>query len=165
VIDVAQSAYRFSNVGPPLLWYMQLWYPRMANDWFGYGGNDFIDVYFVDHLMYAAIRALATMKAYVDFRRQGFDIKAIRYEDLVARPLETCQRLMEAYGLSPSLAQKAVVCMHDDSQKDTIAAREFLRSFPDAELTPEIVESMNRFAAKYDLPPVSDECILEGTIA
>jgi len=165
VIDVAKSTDRLSYVLPTTLWYMQLWYPRAMNDWMGHGGADFIDVYFLDNLTYSAVRALATMKPYVDFRRQGFDISAIRYEDLIARPFEICQRLMEACGLPASLAQKAIRGMQEDSQKDTEAARNVLRNFPVAEVTPEIIESMNGFAAKYGLPPVNEECILEGTLA
>jgi len=134
-------------------------------DQMGYGGNDYINMRFENLLTWAAARALATMKAYVDFRRQGFDIKAVRYEDLVARPLETCERLMEACGLPVSLAHEVVKCMQHDSQKNTQVSREKLRRFRDAEVTPEIIESMNRLAAKYGLPPVSEECILEGTIA
>jgi len=134
-------------------------------DQMGYGGNDYINMRFENLLTWAAARALATMKAYVDFRRQGFDIKAVRYEDLVARPLETCQRLMEACGLPVPLAQKAVRCMQDDSQKKTKISRESLGRFRDAEVTPKIMESMNRLAAKHDLPPVNEQCILDGTIS
>jgi len=165
VINVAKSSYRMSDLGPSIMKYMQSINPRMMNDWMGYGGNDFINIYFENTLILAAIRALATMKAYVDFRRQGFDIKAVRYEDVVARPLETCQRLMEACGLPVSLAHEVVKCMQHDSQKNTKISREKLKRCRDAEVTPEIIKSMNRFATKYDLPPVSEECILEGTIA
>jgi len=138
---------------------------RMMSDWTGHGGNDYINIYFENALVLSAARSLATMKAYVDFRRQGFDIKAIRYEDLVARPLETCERLMEACGLPVSLAHEVVKCMQHDSQKNTEHSRERLRRFRDPEVTPEIIESMNRLAAKYGLPPVSEECILEGTMS
>ena len=165
VINVAKSSARMSNVGPSMLRYMQLMYPKLMNDWMGYGGTDYTDAHFDNFLTWAAARALATMKAYVDFRRQGFDIKGVRYEDLVTHPLETCQRLMEACGFPESLAEKAVRGMQDDSQKKTKISRERMKKFRDAEVTTDIIESMNMYAAKYDLPPVNEECILEGTMA
>jgi len=165
VIKVAKSTLRINNNLPPMLRLLQVISTSMFLDWMGYGGDDYNNISFENDMTAAAVLPLATMKAYVDFRRQGFDIKAVRYEDLVARPLETCERLMEACGLPVSLAHEVVKCMQDDSQKNTQVSREKLRRFRDAEVTPEIIESMNRLAAKYGLPPVSEECILEGTIA
>ena len=136
----------------------------MFLDWMGYGGNDYKNNQFENDVAAAAVLPLTTMKAYVDFRRQGFDIKAIRYEDLVARPLEICQRLMEACGLPVSDVHEIVKCIQYDSQKNTKISREKLKRFRDAEVTPEAIESLNRLAAKYDLPPVNEECILEETI-
>ena len=111
-----------------------------------------------------AVWALVTIKAYLDFRRRGFDISAIRYEDLVARPHEICRRSMEACGLPVSFADSIDQSMQDDSQKNTIFCKSGLSRFRDPEVTPEIKDSLDRLAAKYGLPPVSEECILEGTL-
>ena len=165
VVSVAKSSARMANIIPSIMRLLHSVNPTMMMERMGYGGNDYVNVHFENFLTWAAVRALATMKAYVDFRRRGFDIKGIRYEDLIAHPLETAERLMEACGLPVSLAQKAVRCMQDDSQKKSRISRESLGRFRDAEVTPEIIESMNKYAAKYDLPPVNEECILEGTIS
>ena len=37
----------------------------------------------------------AATKAYLDARRRGFDISALRYEDVVARPLDMCRVILE----------------------------------------------------------------------
>jgi len=133
-------------------------------DWMGYGGADF-NVLIRNDLTLGATFAMAAMKAYVDFRRRGFNAGAVRYEDLVARPLEMCERLMEACGLSASLAQDIVSAMQADSQQKTAISRAALGQFRDPELTPEITESLSMLAAKFDLPPVEQEYFLEGTLS
>jgi len=118
-----------------------------------------------NQLTYGAVCALVSMKAYLDFRRRGFDISAIRYEDLVARPHEICRRAMEACGLPVYFADSIDQCMQEDSQKGTVVSKSALSRFRDPEVTPEIKDSLDRLAAKYGLPPVSEECILEGTLS
>jgi len=97
--------------------------PRMFLDWLGYGGNDVIDIPIQNDLTLGTVCALSSMKAYVDFRRRGFDIKGMRYDDLVARPFEIYQRLLEACRLDVSLAEKAVRCMQNDSQHNATMSR------------------------------------------
>jgi len=130
----------------------------------GYGGNDFRgDV--VHDLTLGAVPALVAMKEYVDFRRRGFDMKAVRYEDLVARPLEICRRLMEACGLPVSLAQDIVTVMRVDSQQTTAISRASLGRFQNPEMTLDIMDSLNEHATKFGLPSVYDVCMLEGTLS
>ena len=133
-------------------------------DWMGYGGSDF-KVLVNNDLTFGAVCVLAATKAYVDFRRQGFHINAIRYEDLVARPLETCQRLMEFCGLPVSLAHDVITGMEADSQQKTAISRAALRQFHDPEVTPDVTQSLNVLAAKFGLPPVNEECVLEGSLS
>ena len=116
-------------------------------------------------LTIGAVFVLVSMKAYLDFRRRGFDISAIRYEDLIERPLEICRRAMEACGLPVSFADNIVSCMQEDSQKNTALSKSSLSKFCDPEVTPEIKDSLDSLAAKYGLPPVSEGCILEGTLS
>jgi len=132
--------------------------------WCGHIHSDF-HVLIENDLTLGAVYALVTMKAYLEFRRRGFDISAIRYEDLVARPHEICRRSMEACGLPVSFADSIEQSMQDDSQKNTILSQSALSRFRNPEVTPEIKDSLDRLAAKYGLPPVSEECILEGTLS
>jgi len=166
VVKVAQSTLRINNNLPPMMKLLQMMNMGKFLDWMGYGGSDYNSVEFENDVTTAAVLPLATMKAYVDFRRQGYDIQGVRYEDLVAHPLETCQRLMEACGLPVSDAQEVVKCMQHDSQKNTKISIEKMRKYCDAEVTTETVESLNRLAGIYGLPSVDKECpILDGTIA
>jgi len=132
--------------------------------WCGDIYSDF-HVLIENDLTIGAVYALVSMKAYLDFCRRGFDISAIRYEDLVERPLEICRRAMEACSLPVSFADNIVSCMQEDSQKNTMLSRSALSRFRFPEVTPEMKDSLDRLAAKYGLPPVSEGCILEGTLS
>jgi len=131
--------------------------------WCGNNPNDF-KILIENDLTFWAACALVTMKAYLAFRRQGFDIRAIRYEDLVARPLEISERVMEALGLPASFAENIHMCMQEDSQKNTPVSRAALALLRVPDVTPEIQESLDRLAVKYGLQPISKGFILEGTL-
>ena len=132
--------------------------------WCGHSPNDFRILIENDLTLWAAC-ALATMKAYLEFRRKGFDIRAVRYEDLVERPQEICERFMEAVGLPVSFAENISTCMQEDSQKDSVVSQAAMARFRVTEVTPEIRNSLDMLAAQYGLGPISQECILEGTLS
>jgi len=102
-------------------------------------------------LTFGAVYALVSMKAYLDFRRRGFNISAFRYEDLVERPLEICRRAMEACGLPVSFADNIVSCMQEDSQMNNMMSRSALSRFRNPEVTPEIKDSLDKLAT-HDHP-------------
>jgi len=133
-------------------------------DWMGYGGTDF-DVLIENDLSFGAVCALAAMKAYLDFCLRGFDVKAVRYETLIARPRETCERLMEACGLPVSLAEDVIRAMETDSQQNTAISRAAIGKFRDPEMTAETTKSLNKLAVKFGQTPVNEECFLEGTLS
>ena len=133
-------------------------------DWLGHGGTDF-NTLIDNDLTFGATCALAAMKTYIDLRRQGVHINAIRYETLIARPLETCEQLMQECGLPVTLAHDIVSGMHVDSQRNTNISRAALGQFRDPEVTPEMTESLNKLAAKFGLPLVNEDCFLEGTFS
>jgi len=169
VTKVAKSLYRVSCAIPSarlaqLMGRLSGSLCARVGDWIGYGADDY-NILIENDLTYGAVYVLTSMKAYLEFRRGGFNIKAIRYEDLVERPLETCKRLMEACTLPVALAQDAVSRMHTDSQHQSSMSRAALGRFQEPKLTPDVMESLNRLAADYGLPPFTDECILEGTIS
>jgi len=132
--------------------------------WCGESHGDF-RVLIENDLTLGAVYALVAMKAYLDFRRRGFDIGAVRYEDLMSRPVEICRRTMAACRLPVSFADNIATCMQDDAQNNTVLSKSILSKFRDPEVTPEVKISLDRLAAKYGLPPVSEGCILEGTIS
>ena len=168
VTKVAKSLYRLSCTMPSirlaqLLGRLSPSLCAAVLDWMGYGGTDF-NVLIENDLSFGAVCALTAMKAYLDFRRRGFDIRAVRYESLIARPVETCGRLVKACGLPASSVQDIIRGMEADSQQKTAISRPVPGRLRDPEMTPEIAESLNNLAARFGLPPVSDECLLEGTL-
>jgi len=169
VTKVGKSLYRLSCAMPSvkLAQLLGRLSPTMGVailDWMGFGGNDF-NFLIENDLTFGAVCVLAAVRSYIQFRRTGFDIHAVRYEDLVARPLEICRRLMKVCGLPVSLAQDIVDAgMGADSQRNTAISRTALGQFQDPEITPEIMESLNNLAAKHGLPPVNEVYLLEGSL-
>jgi len=170
VTKVGRSLYRLSCAMPSvkLAQLLGRLSPNMCVavlDWMGYGGNDF-NVLIENDLTFGAVCVLAAVKSYLQFRRGGFDIHAVRYEDLVARPLEVCRRLMEVCGLPVSLAEDIVDSgMGSDSQRNTAISRTALGQFQDPDITLEIMESLNKLAVKHGLPPVSETYLLDGSLS
>jgi len=168
VTNVAKSLYRLSTFLPSRM--LVSLAGRLSESvcstlcsWCGHNANDF-KILIENELTFWAAWALATMKAYLEFRRQGFDIRAVRYEDLMVRPLEISERVMEALGLPASFAENISTCMQEDSQKNTPVSWTSLVQFRAPKVTPEIQESLDRLAMNYGLQPVSKECVLEGTL-
>jgi len=102
---------------------------------------------------------------YLDFRRRGFDVSALRYEDLVERPLDMCRILMEFCGLPVSLAELAVKGLDVDSQRNSIFAKSSLAHIEVPQLTPETKEQLNELLKKYGVPLIGEPNILEGTLS
>lgn len=68
----------------------------------------------------------ATTSVYLDMRRRGLNIIALRYEDLVARPLDMCRVILEFCRLPVSLAEHAVKAFDVDSHRNSIHAESVL---------------------------------------
>ena len=62
-------------------------------------------------LLLGALVYAVTISAYLDMRRRGFDISAVHYEHLVARPLDMCRVILEFCRLPASLAELAVLSL------------------------------------------------------
>jgi len=106
-----------------------------------------------------------TTSTYLDLRRRGFDVSALRYEDLVARHLDMCRILMEFCGLPVSLAEHAVKGLDHDSQRNSIFAKSSLAHIKVPQLTPETTAQLNELLIKYGLPLIGEPNILEGTLS
>ena len=102
-----------------------------------------------------------TTATYLDMYRRGFDIRALRYEDLVARPLDMCRVILEFCRLPVSLAEQAVTAFDVDSQRNSMIAKSVIGHFKEPEMTPEVKEQMK----KYGLPLVGEPGIIEGTLS
>ena len=98
---------------------------------------------------------MATSK-YIEMRRRGFDISALRYEDLVARPLDMCRVILEFCHLPVSLVELAVKAFDRDSQKDSEVSKSVLERFKEPQLTPQKKEKLNELLKKNGLPLIGD---------
>ena len=109
---------------------------KMMAESFGLDGSDFA-VRITNDLMPGVLLAGMTTATYLDMYRRGFDIKALRYEDLVARPLDMCRVILEFCRLPVSLAEQAVTAFDVDSQRNSMIAKSVIGHFKEPEMTPE----------------------------
>ena len=107
---------------------------------------------------------VAAGKTYLETRRRGVKVNAVRYEELVGQPLETCRRLMEYRGLPVELAKLAVRGLEVDSQRNAPNAKAIIGSIREPQLTEESKQSLSRILEKFGLPLLHEECVLEGTL-
>ena len=112
VVAVAKSYYRLSMAIPILRLRSLLGsYPtkmtKVIANWMGMVGSDFSERQNNDLALGVLFYAEA-ISVYLDARRRGFDVSAVRYEDLVARPLDVCRVILEFCHLPVSLAELAV---------------------------------------------------------
>ena len=97
-------------------------------DFMGFDGSEF-DVRIDNDLGFGVLILALTIKRYLDFRRRGFDVSALRYEDLVERPLDMCRIVMEFCGLPVSLAQLGVKALDVDSQRNSLSSKSNIGRF------------------------------------
>ena len=111
-------------------------------------------------LQYAAITSF-----YLDLRRRGLEISALRYEDMVSRPLDTCRVVLEFCHLPVSLAELAVRAVDADSQRNSVLARSVVGRFtPPPPLTPGKRTRANELLEHYEMPPLDEPHTVEGTL-
>ena len=106
-----------------------------------------------------------TTASYLDLRRRGFDVSALRYEDLVARPLDMCRVVLEFCHLPVSLAELGVKAFDVDSQRNSVFAESIIGRFKEPELTAQIKLKLNELLKKFGLPQIGEPGILEGTLS
>jgi len=164
VAAVAKSICRFALVVPS--W--QLAYVlgcttdhRMTvlMDSMGYDGSDFRLIHGV--LMYA----VATT-GYLDLRRRGLNVSALRYEDLIARPLDMCRVVLEFCHLPASLVQLAVRAFDVDSQRNSVLAKSVIGRFKEPEMTSQTKTQLNKLLKQYGMQLIGEPPrIIDGTLS
>jgi len=169
VVAVAKSVYRFTKVTPSqhvcrLLGRFPNQMTKIIASWLGMDGL-IVCVYLDNDLPYDVLVYAKATSTYLGMRRRGFNVSALRYEDLVARPLDTCRVLMEFCGLPVSLAELGVKAFEVDSQRNSIFAKSRLRHIKDPQLTLEMKAQLNELLRKYGVPWIGAQDILEGTLS
>ena len=131
---------------------------------FGQDGKQFRIRLNNDFQLGVTLSAVTTMY-YLDLRRKGLNVTAIRYEDLVANPVEMCQQILEYCRLPEALVGAAMRGFEVDSQRNSILSRKMIGNCPEPELTECVKNSLNELLMKFPgVPLIGSECIVEGTM-
>jgi len=136
---------------------------KMMLDSMGLNGADFC-TRMDSVLTFGVLVSAATTTIYMKARRRGIDVRAVRYEDLVARPLDMCRVILEFCHLPVSLADLAVRALDVDSQRNSSFAKSVIGQLKGAELTPQTRAKLNELLKKFEMPPVGEPNIIEGTL-
>ena len=137
---------------------------KMTAEYRGQGGSDFC-VRLDNDLSLGVLMYSLSSSAYLDARRRGFDVSAVRYEDLVGRPLDMCRVILEFCHLPVSLAELAVKALDRDSQRNSRISESSIGHVKDPVLTPEKKANLNEQLNKYGLPLIGEPNVLEGTLS
>jgi len=147
-----------------LLGYLSGHMTKVIIDCMGYPGSDFC-VRLESDLMLGVLLYSVTTSSYLDMRRRGFNVSALRYEDLVARPMDMCRVILEYCHLPVSLAENAVKAFDSDSQKNSILAQSVIGNFKEPPLTPQTKSKLNELLRKHGMPLIGELGIIDGTLS
>ena len=106
-----------------------------------------------------------TTSTYLKMRRSGFDVSALRYEDLVVRPVDMCRAVLEFCGLPVSLAERGVKAFDVDSQRNSIVAKSLIGRFEEPQLTSQRKTKLNEMLNKYGVPLIGESNVVEVTLS
>ena len=168
VLPVANSVYRMSMVYPSLrLVYvfgrLSAQISMMLLEVRGLNDSDF-RVRMDNDLTYGVLQWTQGVKIYLEMRRRGFDVSAVRYEDLVARPLDMCRVILEFCRLPVSLAELAVKALDRDSQGNSSLAKSNVCHLKAPQLTPRTKAKLNELLKRSGVPLIGEPGIVEGTL-
>jgi len=169
VTKVAKSLNRVFMVAPSfritcLLGHTSGNMTKMMIDFMGYDGSDFCFRLDNDLMLGALIYAVSAAN-YLDMRRRGFDISALRYEDLVARPVDMCRVVLEFCHLPVSLAELAVKAFRADSHRKSLIGKSVIGHFKEPQMTPQTEMKLNEMLKKFGLPLIGEPGIIQGTLS
>ena len=168
VVTVAKSLYRASTRFPlarliTLFGYLSGHATKIMIDSMGLDGSDYC-VRLDNDLTYGVLIHAVATSIYLDQRRRGFDVSALRYEDLVARPLDMCRVILEYCHLPVSLAEEAVKAFDGDSQKNSILAKSVIGNVMEPQLTAQTKKKLNELLKKHGVPLIGEPDVIEGTL-
>jgi len=107
---------------------------------------------------------VATCREYINLRRSGFSIDALRYEDLIEDKRNSTLAILEYCGLPLSLVDLALKGLEVDSQRNSPISQAVLGKHQDCVLTDRARVKFNKMLKEYELPLIEGEAVLEGTI-
>ena len=103
------------------------------------------------------------MRQYLDFREQGIDIVAAKYEDIVANPNVAFQKIFEYCGL-PFDAKAVERAMSEDSQRYSPVSHERLKGYKPDAFTDEVKLMTDKICDQFRVPRIPEPFVAAGTI-
>jgi len=117
-----------------------------------------------DDIDFGMVVWLAACREYINLRRSGFSIDAIRYEDLIDDPRNAAIAILEFCNLPVTLVDSALRGLEVDSQRNSPISKVILGRHSDCPMTESARRRFNVLLKKNKLPPVEGDGVLEGTI-
>ena len=169
VVPTAKSLYRMSMVMPQLrlLYLFGHCSSHLSKVMLDLSGCEWTNIRVrLDHgLMLGVLMCSLVIARYLEFRRRGLNVNALRYEDLVAQHLEMCRVALEYCHLPVSLAETAVKAFDADSQANSPLAKSAIGNIKEPQLTPEIKTKLNEILKKLEVPQIGEPRIIEGSLS
>ena len=171
-VATAKSTYRLSFVLPSMriayiLGKLSASVMETAANSMGVNGKDMRQK-MSDDLIFGVLLWAVSARTYLDYRakheEERSSVRALRYEDLIGRPMDACREVLEFCGLPLSLADKAVKGLELDSQRNSNLAKSIVGGIKEPELTDKVRESANVLLRRFGLPDVGTEVILDGSL-
>jgi len=169
ILATAKSMYRMSMALP----YRRLTYllgqfssaaSQTALHLLGAADRRDLCVRFDNDMMQGVLLSSIITSRYLDLRRRGLDVSAVRYEDIVERPLDMCRVILEFCHLPQSLAELAVRAFDGDSQRDSEVSKSSIGHLEEPQLTPQVKTKVDELLMKCGMPLIGEPGIVEGTL-
>lgn len=106
-----------------------------------------------------------TVRKYLDWRKNGMDIAAVRYEDLQNCPAQVIRNLLEHLDLPREWKIPCLQGLSVDSQRHSEISRQALNKIPMPKPSAAVNKLLIDMCSQMDLPSPYRPCILEGTIS
>ena len=167
---MSQSLYRLSMALPSirLAYILGRFSGRLTEavcDSMGFSGEEF-RVRLDNELSLGFVASSVAFRSYLRMHKKDPTVvSALRYEDLVARPLETCRALMQFCGLPSELAELGVKGMEFDSQRTAPYQMRHMKGLWAPKLTKDMEGHLNDILKAFGLPPLSEFGPVDGTLA
>jgi hypothetical protein len=168
-IKVSKSVYRLHYAWPSMCMAYMLGglsgkLTASIVDSMGYDGKDY-NIRLKHGLTLGVVVYAIAMRQYLDLRKQGIDVVAVRYEDVMARPRETVEKVFRHCNLPLEWVDKGMKGLDVDSQRNTPLSRDNIGGLYEPQLTPDAKKDLSAMLRGYGLPTLDEECLVEGTIS
>ena len=103
-------------------------------------------------------------RKYLGLRENGYEIDAVKYEDLVEHPLEATKVIFKYCSLPEELAEKAINALNKDSQRHSPLSKKSIPGTKTPQLTGDEKVTADAICDQFGIPRIQEPCNLEGTI-